>query len=67
MKKEKKSLPISKEKKSGPGSNPENKFKKGGKAASADNIVVSAVGKTKARAGSGLANEGTTVSYEEER
>ena len=67
MKKEKKILPVSKDKKSGPGSNPENKFKKGSTVASVDNIIGSAVGKTIARTGSGLANEGTSVSYEEER
>ena len=41
--------------------------KKSGTAASLSNIITSAVGKTIARTGSGLANEGTGVSYEEER
>lgn len=60
-------LPVSKEKKSRSGSNPENKFKKGNTVVSVDNITESAVEKTIARTGSGLANEGTAVSYEEER
>ena len=67
MKKEQKILPVTKEKKTGPGSNPENKFKKTSTAASIDNAITSAVGKTRARTGSGLANDGTSVSYEEER
>lgn len=69
MKKEK-NLPVSKEKKSGPGSDPENKFKKGSKGATAesvDNIITPATGNVKARSGSGLADEGTAVSYDEER
>ena len=67
MKKDQKILPVTKEKKTGPGSNPENKFKKTSTAASIDNAITSAVGKTRARTGSGLANDGTSVSYEEER
>ena len=71
MKKDKKqNPPVINKKKTGPGSDPENKFKKGSKgvtAASVDNIIKSATGKTIARTGSGLANEGTSVSYEEER
>jgi len=67
MKKEKTILPVSKEKKGGTGSNPKNKFKKGSPVASVDNVIGSAVGKTIARTGSGLANEGTSVSYEDER
>lgn len=70
MKKEKKVLPVSKEKKSSTGSNPENKFKKGQKKSTFDsleNVISSAVTNTKARTGSGLANEGTSGSYEEER
>ena len=67
MKKEQKILPVTKEKKKGPGSNPENKFKKTSTPASVDNVITSVVGKTIARTGSGLANEGTSVSYEEER
>jgi hypothetical protein len=30
-------------------------------------VIASAVGKTKAKSGGGLANEGTVVSYDEER
>lgn len=68
--KNEKNLPVSKEKKSGRGSDPENKFKKstkGATAASVDNIITSATGNVKARSGSGLADEGTEVSYDEER
>lgn len=68
--KKQKNLPVSKGKKSGPGSNPENKFKKGSKGATVaavDNIITSATGNVKARSGSGLADEGTAVSYDEER
>ena len=69
MKKEK-IPPTLKPKKSGPGSDPENKFKKGSKGATAesvDNIITPATGKVKPRSGSGLADEGTAVSYDEER
>ena len=66
MKKEQKILPT-KDKKTGPGSNPENKFKSTGTSKNLDNVISSPVDKTKARTGSGLANEGTAVSYEEER
>lgn len=60
--------PKSNKKKIGPGSDPENKFKKSKTtAASISNIATGAVEKTIARTGSGLANEGTAVSYEEER
>lgn len=70
MKKEKTNQPVAKETKSGAGSNPENKFKKGQKKStfnSLENVINSAVTTTMARTGSGLANEGTAVSYEEER
>ena len=67
MKKEKIILPAPGDKKIDTGSNPENKFKKDKSAASVDNIITSAVGKTIARTGSGLANKGTSVSYEQER
>lgn len=70
MKKEKTNQPVLKEKKSGAGSDPENKFKKGQKKStfnSLENVINSAVTSTIARTGSGLANEGTAVSYEEER
>ncbi len=68
MKDKKQSPPDTNKKKTGPGSNPENKFKKGRTTAiSLNNIIKSATGKTMARTGSGLANEGTAASYEEER
>lgn len=70
MKKEKINQPVSKVKKSGAGSDPENKFKKGQKKStfnSLENVINSAATTTMARTGSGLANEGTAVSYEEER
>jgi|GEM_PF-1358545 len=69
MKKEQKILPPSKVKKTGPGSNPENKFKKGKTttAATLDNIITGAVENVKPRSGSGFANEGTVPIYEEER
>ncbi|MES2331104.1 MAG: hypothetical protein V4539_15985 [Bacteroidota bacterium] len=67
MKKEKAILPVPKDKKMGIGNNPEHKIKKGKSAVSTDNTITSAVKKTIARTGSGLANEGTLVSYEEER
>ena len=66
MKKDK-IIPLSKEKKSVPGSNPENKFKKGSTAASINNIITSAAGNVKAKSGRGLTNEGTNVDYNEER
>lgn len=67
MKKEKTilSVPIAKE--SGIQSNPKNKFKTNKTSAPDNDIITSAVGKVKARSGNGLANEGTAVSYEEER
>ena len=67
MKKEQKILPILKEKKKEPESNLLKKTKKTSTSTSVDNKIESAVGKTIARTGSGLANEGTSVSYEEER
>ena len=67
MKKEEKILVPTKEKKTGPGSNPENTFKSTGTSKNLDNVISSPIDKTKARTGSGLANEGTAVSYEEER
>lgn len=67
MKKEK--VPIAKAKKTGPGSDPVNKFKKGETttAAAIDNIITSAVESVKSRPGSGLTDEGTAVVYDEER
>ncbi len=69
MKKEEKIIPETAVKKTGPGSNPVNKFKKGKgtSAATLDNIIKSPVGNVKARSGSGFANEGTVPDYEEER
>ena len=67
MKKEQKILPSTKEDKSGSKINPVNKIKKTSTSASLNNAMRSEVGKTIARTGSGLANEGTSVSYEEER
>ena len=67
MKKEQKILVPTKDKKTGPGSNPENKFKSTGNSKNLDNVITSPVEKTRARTGSGFANEGTAVSYEEER
>lgn len=70
MKKQKINQPSTKEEKSGSDSNPVNKFKKGQKKTtfnSLENVINSAVTNTVARTGSGLANEGTAVSYEEER
>ena len=66
MKKEQKILPT-KDKKTGPGSNPENKFKSTGNTKNLDSVITSPIEKTRARTGSGFANEGTAVSYEEER
>ncbi|MEP7239103.1 MAG: hypothetical protein ABI685_14585 [Ferruginibacter sp.] len=69
MKKEEKITPSSKEKKTGPGSNPVNKFKKGQDttAAEIDNIITGAVENVKSRPGSGFADEGTVPIYDEER
>jgi len=66
MKKDK-NIPVSKAKKSGPGSNPENKFKKGSTDVSPGNVLNSAVEDVKAKSGRGLANEGTDLDYNEER
>ena len=69
MKKEKKMLPVAKDKKTGTGSNPVNKFKKGQHTtvAGIDNIITGAVENVKPRAGSGFADEGTVPIYDEER
>lgn len=67
MKKEK-NLPVSKKAKSGPGSDPVNKFKKGSKGitlATLNNITTSAVENVEAKSGKGLANEGTNIDYSE--
>ena len=65
-----KNVPVSKDKKSGSGSNPKNEFKKGSKGASlasVNNIITSAVGSVKAKAGTGLADKGTNVDYNEKQ
>lgn len=68
MKKEQ-NIPAIKVKKTGPGSNPENKFKEGKPttAATLDNIITSPVENVKPRSGKGFANEGTVPIYDEER
>ncbi len=69
MKKEKEVLPVTKGKKTGPGSDPINKFKKGQHttAAAIDNIITGTVENVKARSGSGFSDEGTVPIYDEER
>ena len=69
MKKEKEMLPASIGKKTGPGSDPVNKFKKGQHttAAAINNIIKGAVENVKSRPGSGGSDEGTLTSYDEER
>jgi hypothetical protein len=69
MKKEKKIIPTSKEKKIGPGSNPVNRFKKGKptSAAALDNIITGAVENVRAHSSGGFANKGTVTDYDEER
>lgn len=72
MKNEKKIVPVAKGKKTGPGSNPVNKFKKGKitTAAAINNVITGAVDNVKAttrknvRGTSGLTNTGPFVSYE---
>ncbi len=69
MKKDK-NIPAANKIKSLPGSDPINQFKKGSKGAtvaSVDKIITSAVESVKAKAGKGLANEGSTADYNEER
>lgn len=53
-------------KKSGSGSNPANKFKKGSDGTT-DNVISSALDNVKAKSGSTLNNEGTNVDYNEQR
>lgn len=65
MKKEK-NLPVTKKVKSGPGSDPVNKFKKGSKGitlASLENITTGAVENVEAKSGGGLADKGTNIDY----
>jgi hypothetical protein len=68
MKKDK-NLPDQEKIKSGTGSDPVNKFKKGSKGitlATLNNITTGAVESVKARSGGGLANKGTNIEYSEE-
>ena len=67
MKKDK-NLPDSKKVKTGPGSDPVNRFKKGKAttAAEIDNIITGAVENVKGKSGKGLAGKGTNVDYNEE-
>lgn len=69
MKKEKEMLPVAKDKKTGKGSNPVNKFKKGKttSAATLENIITGAVENVKPQSGKGFTNRGTVTSYEDER
>ena len=68
MKNEKEMLPIAKGKKTGLGSDPVNKFKKGKRttAATIDNIITGTVEKVKSRPGHGFSDEGTVPIYDEE-
>jgi len=68
MEKEEKINPAINKKKTGPGSNPENKFKKGKSASAAelDNIITSAVEKVKPHSSEGFAKKGTVPGYEDE-
>jgi len=68
MKKEQ-NIPAIKVKKTGPGSNPENKFKKGkpSTADELDNIITGAVEKVKPQSREGFAKKGTVPDYEAER
>ncbi len=69
MKKGKEVLPVEKGKKTGPGSDPVNKFKKGQHttAAALDNIITGAVENVRARSSEGFDNKGTVPDYDEER
>jgi hypothetical protein len=69
MKNDKTTKPESKDKKNIPTSNPVKNGNKKGKngIANIGSIITSAVEKTKPRTGRGLADEGTIVSYDEER
>jgi hypothetical protein len=69
MKKDK-NIPAANELKSNQRSDPINQFKKGSKGAtvaSVDKIITSPVESVKAKTGKGLANEGSTADYNEER
>lgn len=65
MKKNKSVTPKTKEKVSGKGSNPENKFKKG-KSGDGTNSITSVLDQTRARSGRGFDDTGTVVSYDQE-
>ncbi len=69
MEKEQENIPEENTVKTGPNSNPVNKFKEGSNtsAAALDNIISSPVANVKAKSGSGFANEGTVADYEEEK
>ncbi len=67
MKKNKPVTPKTTEKASGPGSNPENKFKKSKGGEKGTNSITSALDKTRARSGRGFDDTGTVVSYDQER
>ncbi|MEO6330039.1 MAG: hypothetical protein ABIO55_13975 [Ginsengibacter sp.] len=66
MKKNKSATPKTKEKDSGTGSNPENKFKKT-KSGDGAGSITSALDETRARSGRGFDDTGTVVSYDQER
>ena len=68
MKKEKEITPASKGKKTGSGSNPVNKFKKGEPASVAeiDDIITGAVENVKPSAGKGFTDKGTVSLYGDE-
>ncbi len=68
MKKEKKMPPVSKGKKTGPGSDPVNKFKKGKSttAAQIDNKITGAVENVKSRSVKRRSSDGTIPFYGEE-
>ena len=66
MKNDKRIMPKSKVKKSGAGSNPENKFKKGKSGVTGTNSITSALDQTRARSGRGFDDTGTVVSYDQE-
>ncbi|MEP6617304.1 MAG: hypothetical protein ABJA57_12020 [Ginsengibacter sp.] len=67
MKKNKSVAPKTKEKESGTGSNPENKFKKTKSGEAGTDSITSALEQTRARSGRGFDDTGTVVSYDQER
>ena len=58
-------IPASEEIKTGPGSDPVNTFKEGSTGIKNTDIISSAVDNARAKSGSGLANDGTNVDYNE--